>query len=205
MQVAWPGREKMKLTEESQLWRLLGRREAFGIIAARCSAAEAVQIKEIRDTKAYLTMAKDWPEFSKVHLHMSYDNANRIIRNLEEFGPAYFEVTQFTRISPTVYRAIAPSIRDQALHHNGEAIALIPENARKVVAAVSELRKTITVKPAAEPEPAPAPDTMATLHKLCVDLILEVKASSNLPEYREQVVAAVRQVRSRLAELLVAM
>jgi hypothetical protein len=134
---------------------LLGRREAFGIVAARCSAAEAAQIKELRDSKAYLEVAADWREFTPKYLQMSHDSADRIIRNLEEFGPTYFEVAQFTRISPATYRAIAPSIDDQGLHHNGEAIKLIPENAQKVASAVAEMRKTITVTAKAVESPDP--------------------------------------------------
>jgi hypothetical protein len=35
--------------------------------------------------------------------------ADRTIRLLEEFGPAYFKLSQFARISPVVFRAIAPA------------------------------------------------------------------------------------------------
>src|SRR5689334_11997764 len=145
------------MTEGSVLWRLLGRREAFAMVAARCSAAEAADLKELRDSKAYLEVSGDWKEFVPKYLKMSYDSANRIIRNLEEFGPAYFDVAQFTRISPQVFRAIAPSIREQTLHHNGQAIALIPENAEKVVAAVNEIRDRTPVTTKKQPPPKVEP------------------------------------------------
>ena len=48
-----------------------------------------------------------------------------------------------TRISPETYRAIAPAVKDGALHVDGEAIELNAENSRKVAAAVSRLRRAI--------------------------------------------------------------
>src|ERR1051326_8904181 len=119
------------MSEVLTLGRLLGRREAFNIVAARCSAADAANLKQIREEKNFLD-CKDWDEFCRRYLYMSKDNANRIIRLLEAYGPRYFEVAQFTRISPDTYRAIEPAIKDGALHTESEAIALIPENADKV-------------------------------------------------------------------------
>src|SRR4051812_30691172 len=119
------------MSDDVTLGRLLGRREAFNTIAARCSGAEAANLRELRATKNYLE-CRDWAEFCSKHLHMSRENANRIIRLLEHFGPQYFEVAQLTRISPETYRAIAPAIQDGALYTNGEAIALVPENADRV-------------------------------------------------------------------------
>jgi hypothetical protein len=52
-------------------------------------------------------------------------------------------LSALTRISPEIYRALAPVVKDGALHFNGEAIPLKPENSRKVTAAVAELRRTI--------------------------------------------------------------
>jgi hypothetical protein len=169
------------LKEDFVLGRLLGRREAFGIVAARCSAAEAVQIREIRETKAFLNEAKDWMEFCPKFLNMSHDSANRIIRLLDEFGPRYFEMAQLTRISPKTYRAIAASIDEKGLNHNGEAIALIPENATKVAAAVAALRKT-----AESPEPPPAvePDPIAALEAECNALAAKIERS--IPALRER-------------------
>jgi hypothetical protein len=184
------------MTEDFNLGRLLGLREAFSIVAARCSAAEAVQVREIKESKAYLNHAKDWDEFCPKHLHMSYDSANRIIRLLDEFGPQYFEVAQLTRISPKTYRAIAPAIRDQSLHHNGEAIALIPENAEKVAAAVAELRKKET---AAAPEPPANP--IPPLEKSCTEMVKRIEALIELKQYPRQLQAVLVSLQLRLHHL----
>src|SRR5207253_4510247 len=106
------------MTDDLTLGRYIGRREAFNVVAARCSAADAVLLREMREKKVYLNQAKDWGEFCVQHLHLSRESADRLIRYLNEFGPSYFEVTQLTRISPATYRAIAPAIQGQALHHN---------------------------------------------------------------------------------------
>ena len=120
---------------------LLGQNQAFAIIAGRCSAAQAAAIRRLRNEKLYRSVTTNWAEFCTTHLKMTKRNANMTIALLEEFGPDYFEVSQITRISPETYRALQPSIRDGALHHDGEAIALIEANAQQVAAAVAEMRR----------------------------------------------------------------
>ncbi len=154
------------MNQDIELGRLLGRREAFSIVAGRCTAADAELLRRIRDEKLYLGHAKDWDEFCAVYLRMCRASANRLIALLNEFGPHYFEFAQLTRISPETYRAIAPSIQDGMLHSNGEAIALIPENAEKVSAAVAALRK-----PAAKPAVVEAPFPVSSLRAECKALI----------------------------------
>jgi hypothetical protein len=107
----------------------------------------------LREQKLFKTRCEKWDDFCPKYLKMCRSEADRIIRLLDEFGPAYFEISQFTRISAPAFRAIAPAIADGVLHHNGEAIALIPENSQKVAAAVAEMRSALPKKPATEPEP----------------------------------------------------
>jgi len=133
---------------EFQLGNLLGRRQAFSLIAARCSAADAACLREIRNQKSYKSRAPTWNEFCSQHLGISERHANRIIGYLEEFGPEYFEVAQLTGITVADYRAIAPAVRDQALHWEGQAIALLPENAERIAAAVEKLRQRRPAEPA---------------------------------------------------------
>jgi hypothetical protein len=189
-----------RVKENLNLDRLLGRREAFSVVAGRCTAAEAAQLREIRDKKLYLERAADWAEFCAQDLHMSKDSANRMIRNLEEFGPTYFVLAQLTQVSPTTYRAIAPSIHDEKLHHNGEAIALIPENAEKVAAAVAELRKTVTVK-----APPPDEDVATMVARECSELAGKIELTMPIMRYREQLRAAVYELRDRINRIEVLM
>ena len=121
--------------------KMIGRRQTFSLVAGKCTAADAECLKKIRDQKLYLGYAKSWEECCTQHIGMSRANAERMIGLLEEFGRAYFEVAQLTRVSPETFRALAPSIHDKTLHHNGEAIALIPENAARVASVVATHRK----------------------------------------------------------------
>src|SRR3974390_2597486 len=113
--------------EDVQLMELgfaLGQNHTFGLLAGRCSAAQAQGIRRLREEKLYKRCCEKGDDFCPGYLKMSRAEADRIVRLLEEFGPAYFELSQLTRISPVVFRAIAPAVTDGVLHHNGEAIAL---------------------------------------------------------------------------------
>jgi hypothetical protein len=122
---------------------VLGQTQAYGVVAGRCSAAQALGLKRLREEKLYRRCSLTWGDFCRDHLKMSKTEADRTIHLFDEFGPDYFDLSQLTRISPETYRAIAPAVKDGALHLNGEAIPLIPENSRKVTAAVAELRRSI--------------------------------------------------------------
>jgi hypothetical protein len=130
--------------EEVNRW--LGRREAFSLVAGRCSAADVECMRRIRDGKLYLGRALDWEEFCAKELHMSKSNVKHLIRLLEKFGPEYFHIAQITRISVADYRAIAPAVSAQGIAWNGEVIALTPENAGRIAAAVSALRTEAAAK-----------------------------------------------------------
>jgi hypothetical protein len=134
-----------------ELGATLGENRAFGVIAGRCSAAQAAGLQRIREEKLYKSCTAKWAEFCPKYLGMSKRHADEMIQLLEEFGPSYFEVSQLTRISADTYRAIASSVHDKAIHIDGQKpIALIPENAAQVTAAVAELRRKgdVPAKPA---------------------------------------------------------
>jgi hypothetical protein len=128
----------------------LGQSHTFGLVAGRCSAAQAHGIRLLREQKEYKQCCERWEDFCPKYLQMSRIEADRIIRHLEEFGPAYFELSQVTRISAETFRAIAPAVSDGVLHHNGEAIPLNGENSQRVAKAVAEMRSALPKKSAAE-------------------------------------------------------
>ena len=121
----------------------LGQNHAFGLIAGRCSAAQAEGLRRLREEKLYKRCTEKWDDFCSRFLNLSRAEANRTIRLWEEFGAAYFELSQLTRVSPETFRAIAPAIQDGALHYQGEAIQLNSENSRRVAAVVAELRNAL--------------------------------------------------------------
>ena len=144
---------------ELDLGRWLGRREAFSLIAARCSAAEAETLRRIRDDKLYLACAPNWDEFCERELGASRRNINRVIGYLKEFGPQYFHVVQMTRITPQEYRAIAAHVDQAGVRLDSEVVALLPENQQRVAGAVNELlRRSRPAPPLKEaPDFADAP------------------------------------------------
>ena len=121
----------------------LGQNHAFGLIAGRCSAAQAEGLWRLREEKLYKHCTEKWDDFCPRFLKISRSEADRTIKLWEEFGVAYFELSQLTRVSPETFRAIAPAIQDGALHYNGEVIDLNSGNSHKVATAVAELRRAI--------------------------------------------------------------
>jgi hypothetical protein len=134
------------------LGRWIGRREAFALIAGRCSAAEAESLRRIRNEKQYKEVSRSWEEFCTQQLGVSRRHVERTLRLLEEYGPSYFTVTQMTHVTVDEYRAIAPHVSGDRLNVNGAAIALLPENSGQVAAGVAELLKR--ERPAKEKEAA---------------------------------------------------
>lgn len=146
-----------KLVESAgslELGKIIGQQSAFSLIAGRCSAAEAAAIRRIRRERLYEASGLNWNEFCSRHFGMSRTQADRVIGQLEEFGPEYFELTQLTRIAPEAYRAIAPAVKDGHIHWRNEAIALLPENSEKVAEAVADLRESARPEAAVDGKPA---------------------------------------------------
>jgi hypothetical protein len=171
-----------------ELGKILGERKAFGLVAGRCSAAQAAALKKIKDEKAYECVAPTWDEFCTRELRMSRVHANRIIHWFEEFGQAYFEMVQLAPVSPEEYRALAPVIVDHKLQLNGQSIALIPEKAEEVASAISELRKAARAnKPRVSTR-----KRIASLEKQCHKLTAEFEdLSGQAPEEERNALSAI--------------
>jgi hypothetical protein len=175
------------------LGRILGENHAFGVVAGRCTAAQAAGLLRLREGKAYLKCAPNWDVFCDQHLRMCRSEVDKFIRLWEEFGPGYFELAQLTRISADTYRAIAPSIQDGALVHNGQTIELNPENSRKVAAAVAEVRRALPAakRPSGKPRTKKPPrqleshERIAELDQRCTAIIGEFKELARKEQYGE--------------------
>ncbi|MBZ5729287.1 MAG: hypothetical protein LAP87_30470 [Acidobacteriia bacterium] len=128
------------------LGRWLGRREAFGLMAGRCSAAEVESLRRIREQKAYQQVARNWSEFCTRHLKIHRRTVDRAIGYLQEFGPAFFHITQLTHISAKDYRAIARHVCEEGVNADGNVVALLPENSEKLSAAITGLLQRIAPK-----------------------------------------------------------
>jgi hypothetical protein len=145
--------EESKAGELYELGQWMGRKQAFGLISAKTAAADVECLRYIREKKLYRAKDLDWAEFCKQYAGVSRAYADRLIRQLEKFGPNYFHLSQIVRISPHDYKQIASAITDDGLAYGDEKIAISPENSDKLVEAVTALRTAIPPKP---PVPAVA-------------------------------------------------
>ena len=135
--------------EVYELGKWMGRKQAFSLVAGATAAADVECLRQIRERKLYAAKGLDWAEFCKQHAGITRSYADRLIRHLEDFGPNYFNLSQIVRISPDVYRKIAPAVSDEGIALGGEKIAICPENSDQLVEAVNELRAAIPAKEAA--------------------------------------------------------
>jgi hypothetical protein len=132
----------------------LGRNQALGMMAGRCSAGFAECIIEIKDGKLYLATDDTWEAFCANRLGISRATADRMIRQYKQLGAGYSKLNSFVRIKPSEYRLIAAAVTEDSLTYNGETIPLEPGNSPQIARAVEALRGEIVP----EPPPAVTPD-----------------------------------------------
>src|ERR1700736_5077527 len=89
-----------EIAEALEVGVTLGQSRAFGLVAGRCSAAQAEGLQRLRDEKKYLKIAPTWRDFCRRYLNISGTQADRVIHLWQEFGAGYFEIAQLTRVSP---------------------------------------------------------------------------------------------------------
>ena len=126
--------------EMMELGTWLGRHQAFGLIANRCSAADAECLKQMRDSGYYKTLGLTWAKFCEERAGIGRGYANRLIDHLEEFGANYFRLSEVIQISAETYRLIAGAVSEEGLEVDGKKIPLTHENRKQVLAAVEKMR-----------------------------------------------------------------
>ena len=122
------------------LGRWLGRRQAFGMIANRCTAADAECLKAMRDSGEYKRLGLSWDDFCEKKAGISRRHAGRLIKHLEEFGSNYFRLSELMEISHATYRLIAGAVSDDGIEYGGEKIPMTPVNRQRVMAVVEAMR-----------------------------------------------------------------
>jgi hypothetical protein len=135
----------------------LGRKQAFTLLAGRCSAATVVCLRKIREGKRYRALGLTWEEFCRQRAGVSRAWADKVIQQLEQLGPAWFELSSVTRITPDQFRQIADAVTDEGLSYAGDTIEIIPENAPMLAQAI----EILTSPPADEFAPEPPDRTLA--------------------------------------------
>jgi hypothetical protein len=162
----FPKRSFRKTMETEQIiaataW--VGRQQAFAIVASHCSAAQAQCLREIKETGAYQQLGVTWEEFCPQYAGITRVYADALIRRLDEFGDAFFKLSQLARVSPATYRQIADQVHDDVIEIDGQPIALIPENAKKIRAGIQRLH-------------AQAQDAKSRTHHSIVELQMRLEA-----------------------------
>ena len=133
-----PGQSASDEILELGLW--LGRRQAFGMVANRCTAADAECLKALRDSGKYKRLGLSWKDFCEQKAGISRRYADKLIGHLEEFGANYFRLAELIQISTETYRLIAGMVSDGGLEVQGEKIPLTRENRKRVMDAVDALK-----------------------------------------------------------------
>jgi len=140
----------------------LGRKQAFGLMASRCTVGEIECLVEVYDSKMYLAIEPTFEAYCKNHLGISGRTATRLINQYKQQGPNLARLNSFTRIRPSEYRLFAAALTEEGLSFNGETIPLEPENAPKLAQAADAIRH----EAAPEPEPLdPAAQAFAKADK----------------------------------------
>jgi hypothetical protein len=124
-----------------ELGQWLGRKQAFGLIAGKTAAAEVECLRRIRDGNLFRAKGVDWAGFCEQYAGVTSSYANRLIRQFEEFGPNYFDLSKIVRISAESYRKISQAVSDDGIAFGEEKIAISPENSDKIAEAVKALRE----------------------------------------------------------------
>ncbi len=126
-----------------ELGTWLGRHQAFALISSKCSAADAECLRQIRDNKYYKAIGLSWEDFCSRHAGVDRKTADRIVERLEEFGEAYFNLSQLVPIQPATYRLLASSVTGNTIELDGRKIPIAPEHAPQIIEAVRELRSRL--------------------------------------------------------------
>jgi hypothetical protein len=126
----------------------IGLQKAFATVAGSCSAARAQCLKQVRDSNMLDDLGLTWEEFCKDHAGISRTHADSLIRQYDQFGDAYFRLSEIARISPKSFQQIASHIDADSIEIDGQTVALTPANAPKIRAAIQTLRSQVRRPPA---------------------------------------------------------
>ena len=181
---------------------MLGQRRAFGLVAGRCSAAQAECLRKVRDEKTYLKFATTWDEFCVRQLKISKRTADRAIALLKKHGTLYFETAALTGITPAEFERIEQAIQRDGIHVGSDVIALIPENAARAVDAVARLQAEAAAAQSAEP----AASVEAQIHELekrAMRLCASFHKTANVADSIERpwLIGAIRKVQQMINRL----
>ena len=166
----------MDAQKHADLGSWAGLQQAFAIVTGSCSAARAQCLKQVRDSKMLDELGLTWDEFCKDYAGISRRHADSLIQQHAEFGDAYFRLSEIARVSPRIYRQIAPAVDAESLEINGEKIPLTPANAVRIRAAIHALSHRPRPAAAASRPPADLIELRIRIDALANDIEKAIRA-----------------------------
>jgi hypothetical protein len=134
-----------------------GLQNAFAAVAGSCSAARAQCLKQVRDSRMLDDLGLTWDEFCQDYAGISRRHADSLISQYDHFGDTFFRLSEIARVSFKTFRQIAGHVVSDnggdALEIEGQKLALVPENAARIRAAIQSLRNQVR-RPPAPPRPS---------------------------------------------------
>jgi hypothetical protein len=181
-----------------RLAQWMGRREAFGLMAGCCSAADIEALRRIRDSKMYLSQSPTWDEFCTHHLRVARRTVNREIAYLRQYGPAFFTIRQLTHITAADYPLIASHVSPQGVRLNGVVVPFDAENGAPLADAVEQL-----LQRAEREQPSGAIAAFDAILKRCSSVArsLEGHKEALKPDQKNDLASAVAELRRAAASL----
>jgi len=185
-----------------------GLQNAFAAVAGSCSAARAQCLKQVRDSHLLDDLGLTWDEFCTEYAGISRGHADHLIRQYDQFGDAYFRLSEIARVSSKSYGQIAPHVAGDVLDLDGQKIPLTPENAPRIRAAVQSLRNQVRHPPAPARPPAGVTELQIRVDALAADLAKAVAAlqpaipdDAERPALRSLAVYAMKKFRNLARQL----
>jgi hypothetical protein len=108
-------------------------------------AALAAELRQIREGGLYRRTAANWTEFCESNLRIDRRSIDRGLRQLRDFGPAFFHVADAWPLSTKEYRGIQEHVRPEGVVLDGAVVPFGENSRRGLAGAISELlqrRKT---------------------------------------------------------------
>ena len=157
-----------------------GLQNAFAALGGSCSAARAQCLKQVRDSKMLDSLGLTWEEFCTDYAGIGRRHADQLIQQFNQFGDAYFRLSEIARVSSKTFRQIAGHVvsdnRGDLLEFDGEQLALVPENAAKIRAAIQSLRNQVRHPPAPARPSAEVVELRIRVDALASDLVRAIAA-----------------------------
>src|SRR5690348_5587178 len=100
----------METEKQIEIGSWLGLQRAFATVAGSCSAARAQCLKQVRESHILEEAGLTWEEFCAAYAGVSRPHADSLIRQYEQFGDAYFRLSEIARVSPKTYGRLAPLV-----------------------------------------------------------------------------------------------